>query len=323
MPSKPLTALILVLLIAGIFGYSKLDGKRDVPWLPARLVALMPGGAPGTPVAAAPDAAVVPPAGGGAAQVPAAQPPPGGEVQDPDDPATALKGPPDPPRADEGKFIRLERIVPMTPVPEDDSAIILKISADGSSFRWAGFDPGSLKMVAKLARERAVEAPDTRVVVVPDEQTPWQFVYWAFEILRAAGFTDTAIGVLPEGEMRGRLAMLLLPVSKETYVENPDAPEIKVTVARNAAGKPVYTLNGKECVTRQDLYKAAGETNSEYAELVDGDYAKDPGKTPWLFIAPPDITAGEAVRGLAAIRMAAVYSYRLGGEFTANPGLGE
>jgi hypothetical protein len=308
-----MTLLILFVAIAGAYGLTRVERKRDVPWLPPQLETLI---AAEAGYAAAPvDEPPAPLAPHGTA---------GGNIPVPVRPTPPKPGPAKPDPAAAQSLVPIEAQTTVAPKKgEISTAVVLKIGPDGTYLRWAGYDPGSFVTIAELMAT-AAENPEFQLVIAPDRKTPWKYVHWALELARDSGITDVGIGVtaLAGTTAVPEMQMFATPQSNTPYESDPDFPEIRVEVTIGAEGKPQWTVNDKAATVRQELFAAVGEVNTEYAEMMqDGDYARSPAKTPWLVVAGPEIPAKDVIQTLAAIRMAAVYTVRFGGEFPPNPGL--
>ena len=81
---------------------------------------------------------------------------------------------------------------------------------------------------------------------------------------------------------------------------------------------PIYEY---DCENRDELISLVSDLNSDMADTHDDpDYARDPAKTPWVVTAPGTMAAGHVLVTLDALRQAAIYTVRFGGEFPTPPG---
>ena len=300
MPSKKMMVFLLVLVAAGIYGGLEIDRRRDVPHSPPGYM-----GGPGVAVA-----------GGATAKAPdepgrPVLPPP---VDDgPDD------GPPKPdPRAD-GKIrptgVTLQPVNGQATVPVQDPGTneftILKLARDGE-MRWSGIAVGSYEALSKLC-EVAGKQPKFQLVIAPDHLLPWKNVYWVLQIAQANGIYDVGIGCTPTFDPdRTLLAMLKTPLPRAPYVEDPEIPELRVSLEVEKNGGVTYTIHDQVAEGWRAMMPILSGFNSEYAGVVDKDYSRDPSKTPWVLVVPPDAAARDAIRALEVIRLNAIYTVRFG-----------
>jgi len=303
---------LLVLVGVAIWGGLKIDRKRDVPHYPPGYLAVH-GVAVGTGVVAqVPDKPVKPnvrppprnnqPGSGGSGGAPRA----GGEIRIS--------------KAD----LTLQPVTPKSTLSvtqgEEQEFGLLKIKKDGE-LRWRGFAVGSFEMVGTLCAE-AARNDKFLLVIAPDHETPWKYVYWAMEAARKNGLYNVGLGVTPiysANPKRDLLAMLKAAQPREPYVENLDAPELRVLVEVERNGGVSYNVYDQVAESTNDLMRHLGGFNTEYAEMVDANYSRDPSKTPWVVVASPDTPTGAVLRCMDAIRQTAIYTVRFGGEFPDPP----
>ena len=315
MPSKKNTVLALILVAAGIGGsiyWENIGGgwTEKVPHYPPEFAQVY-----GLTI------------GTGAPAIPAPMP-------QPDKPKPPTRKPPvnkppteqpEPAAGDEEIRITDLQLQPVTgtqtrPVDgsDEDRLTVLRVYPDGR-LRWDSFTAGSYEIVGDLCK-RASEIEGFTLIIAPSHKTPWKYVYWAMQVAQENGIYNVGIGVTPNwDEKKNLLAQLKTPLPQTEYVEDPDCPEIKLSIEEDKTGNVEYTLLTDAGTGLSQLYKAVGTLNTEYAEFIDGNYTRDVSKNPWVVIAPPDTNSGAVCRTLDVIRACAVYTVRFGGEFPARP----
>jgi hypothetical protein len=200
----------------------------------------------------------------------------------------------------------------------DMSLAIVSIYADGK-LRWGGHSGISYATIADLCKKNSGNK-DFTLIIAPDHKTPWKYVYWAMQAAQENGVHRVGIGATPIYDSKKTLLVQLpVPRPTEEYVENPDIPTIKVSIEEDKTGNIEYTIGPDAGTGLQAFFNAVGSMNTEYAEFISGDYSRDVNKTPWVLIAGPEAKSGAVCRSLDAMRAAAIYTVRFGGEFPARP----
>ncbi|MHC4470690.1 MAG: ExbD/TolR family protein [Planctomycetota bacterium] len=304
MPSKRLTLLILLVIVGGVAGLSRIEPQKTragvVPpellrFISAHTGARM-GGEPAKP--------------------------------DPGSPDTGLDTPP--PEDDGPVDVRITDLnlqglsVAVTKPVEDPGTgdfAVIRIGAEGE-LRWGGINAGSYDMIAKLFKENyQLYGDDFQAIITPDQSAPWQYLYWTIECAREAGLKKVGLGVTPGTDEEGTLlAMyeLQLPVGEVKLPE--EMVQLEVEIKVGDGDLPAYDVFGQKAKSRQELFAKCSSFNGDYADEFGGDYARDASKTPWVIVAPPLMDSGTVLRALEALRLAAVYTVRFGGEFPTRPG---
>ena len=306
MPSKAQMLLIVLICAGGAFGASRVDWTRDVPYYPPEVVASMGGiGMPSLGGMPGERPGVGDGGGGGGLSIP----------EPPDD------------EGEENVHIHdltLTRInsdtCQVVDDPGDQTMVLIRVDKEGA-LRWGGIAAGGYDAVADLLGKNAA-MEGFRVVVVPDEMAPWQYVYWLLELAREKGVYDVAIGVTPAtADTDGTLlAAMATPLPSGEVKIPSDMVELEIALKWAEDGSLLYTVFDQEAEDRQKLYNKIGSYNFDYADEFGGEYCKDVNNTPWVVIAPPDMPTGEVLNALEAARHAAVYTVRFGGEFPSRPG---
>jgi len=307
MPSKGLMVLVILLVAGGIAGLSQVDFHRDVPHYPPGYADMVGGN---TPVPIGPGRATPPDRG--------------------DQPL-----PPDPEPEPETDEIRIRNVKltklsseGTTPVtdPDDGTLVRIDLYQDGK-FRFRGIDLGDWDFLVASVRQKVSQTPNAHIVIIPDRMCPWQYVNWVMEIARDAGVTKIGIGGYPDGDeektLLVELAVSLLPKGVEVMLPS-GMDELDVTIKEKAGGKgTTYEVYGQDAAGLYDLYTLVSSFNGDYADEYSLEYSKDVSKSPWVVTAPPKMATGHVLVTLDAIRRAAVYTVRFGGEFPPPPGKGK
>lgn len=311
MPSKRNTILALVAVVLLIWGGSQVDWTRNVPHYPPDF-AVVYGVDLGTGMPAA------------LAQVPRPNQP---KPNQPKPPTRQPEVVPEDPEPGEGGETRITWLTlqPVTaqhaPQVEDTGDMnlaIVSVYGDGK-LRWGGHSGISYATIADMCQKNAANAK-FKLIIAPDHKAPWKYVYWAIEAARENGVTNIGIGATPiYDDKKNLLVELKAPQPTEAYVENPDSPEIKVNIEEDKTGNIEYSIGPQAGTGLQALFGAVGAMNTEYAEFISGDYSRNVNTTPWVLVASPDTNSGAVIRTLDAIRAAAVYTVRFGGEFPDRP----
>jgi biopolymer transport protein ExbD len=301
MPSKGLTVLIVLFVVGSTWGLTQMDlrAPSDIPHYP-----------PGYG-----DAIAIGPAWPGTAE-PGEQP----EMEPETEPE------PEPEVDNEEIRIRNLHLTKLssegtTPVTRDPNLVRIDIEKEGV-VRVGGIDLGSWDFNVKTIRKKAQENPKAHFVLVPDRTVPWQYVYWLVEALRDAGVTKIGIGGYPdydtEGTLLAEIEVQLPPAGVEPTL--PDGMvQLDIVLSMNDEGKTTYEVFGSEASGLADLFTLVSSYNGDYADEFGKDYARDAGKTPWVLKAPSTMGTGHVLVTLDAVRRAAVYTVRFGGEFPPPP----
>lgn len=310
MPGKGLMVLIILFVAGSVYGLSLVDFTRDVPHYPPGYETLMHGGQP-VPVARGPVAGV--PENGGQPEKPA------------DEPA-------DEPVATEevrisNSDILLTKISPegtdAVMDPGDGSLVRIEIDETGG-VRVQGFNPGDWDFVPGVVAKKLKATENAHVVVIPHQRTPWQYVHWVLEMVRAGKPAKVGLGAYPDFDEQKTL-LYEVPV----YLLAPDAvaeisdemPEIVVTIDPAEDGKgATYTVFDDAAADQNEVYSKVASINTDYAEEFGGDYAKDVSKNPFVVKPDPKVFAGHVIVTLNTMRRTSLYTVRLGGEFAPIPG---
>ena len=306
MPSKGLMVVIILFVGGTIAGLSRVDFTRDVPHYPPGYEELMGGG---TPVAHLPGPSRNDPSG----------------ARKPDQP----KPEPEPADTDEIRIrnVKLTKLSSegTTPVtdPGDGTFVRIDIYKDGL-FRYGGFDVGDWSLLAVTIRKKLRKTKDAHIVIVPDRMCPWQYVYWVMDLVREAGATKVGIGGYPDYDEKktllAEIEVSLLP--KDVEVVLPDGmDEVGITISAKADGKgATYDVYGQDAEGLADLFTLVSSFNGDYADEFGPEYTRDVAKTPWVVAAPGTMATGHVLVTLDAIRRAAVFTVRIGGDLPPPPG---
>jgi biopolymer transport protein ExbD len=319
MPSKGLTVLIVLFVVGSIVGLSRVDFTVDKQRFPpdygllAAMGDMPPGPWGGVDPNAKPKVA------------------PGNQPDQADQPDQPDPGPSDEP--DDGtneiriKGMQLTRLSPEATKQvmrrDSDDFVILKLDKEGSP-NLDGVDLGDYALLDEKLMSTAAGAMELDLVIVPEEATPWQYVYWTLEAARKYGVTKVRIGGYPsyddEKTLLVALDVPLVPSDAEVEL-NEDMVELVIEVTLDADGKTTrYTVFEEEAAGLNGVFQKASSFNGDYADEFGVDYSRDPSKTPWVVTAPGTTPTGRVLRAMDAVRQAAIYSVRFGGEFPPPPG---
>jgi biopolymer transport protein ExbD len=320
MPSKRLMIVIVLFVAGAVWGLGQLDLSRPgVPHFPPEYTALV--GHEGVPMpAGAGDAA-----GGPDAPAPGAGQPGAGQ------PGGVAPDRPRPPPAGSSRDIRIDRIkltklsaektMPVEETEADDF-VVLQVGEDGSVM-WDSIETGDYETLVNLATKAKKDYGQPTVIVAPDRNAPWKYVYWVMRILGEAGIEDARLAGYPRTDERGSLLAKLeirTAFVPEDQVDLPeDAPELVIRVEQQEDGTAKYRVHDGEPDDMGAMQFTAGEYNKEYADFIDKDYSRVPAKSPWLVVATPETRAGHVLVGLDTLRQMAIYGVRLGGDYGPRP----
>jgi hypothetical protein len=319
MPSKGLTVLIVLFVVGSIVGLSRVDFHRDVPRFPPDYAEMASIGG-------------IPPGPWGQAD-PNAMPPkvaPGNQPDQPDQPDPPADEPSDEPDGTEEiriDQVRLTRLSPDATTQvmrrDTDDFVILRLDKEGSP-NLDGLELGDFALLGDKLMSTAAGAMALDLVIVPDESTPWQYVYWTLEMARKYGLTKVRIGGYPAYDDKKTLLTALdvplVPSDAEIEMAE-DMVELVVEVTLADDGKTSnYTVFEEKVAGLNGLFGKASSFNGDYADEFGLEYSKNPVNTPWVVVAPGTIGAGRVLRAMDALRQAAIYTVRFGGEFPTPPG---
>lgn len=307
MPSKGLMVLIILLVAGSIAGLSQVDFTRDVPHYPpgymgdgdgaVRVTHVPPGDQP--------------------------DPEPGQQPDPEDEPAT------DPSDENEIRIrnVKLTKLSPegVTTVldPGDGTLVRIDLDSEGAVL-FGGINLGDWEFLATAVRRKLEQVPNAHIVVVPDRLVPWQNVHWVMDVAREAGATKIGLCGFPDGDpeenLLAELEIMLLPKDGEATL--PDGmDELEISIFDKTDDKGVtYDVYGQDAADLGDLYSHVSSFNGDYADEYGLEYAKSASKTPWVIKAPATIATGHVLVLLDAVRRAAVYTVRFGGDIPARPG---
>jgi hypothetical protein len=205
--------------------------------------------------------------------------------------------------------------------PGTGDFVVVRIGREGE-LKWGGFRAGSYDMVGKLFVDNLSLYKDRfTAIVVPDHMTPWQYVYWALEAARDSGIEKIGLGANPGTDEDGTLlAMLEVHLTKDDIVLAEDMVGLEVVLTETEDDRVAYTVFDQPAESLSDLYPLVSGFNAEYAEEFGEDYSREVSMTPWVLKAPPLMASGRVLVTLDALRQAAIYTVRFGGEFPPRPG---
>jgi biopolymer transport protein ExbD len=307
MPSKPLTVLIVVFVVAATWGVSQIDWTKDVPFAPPDIP---PGHLGYTAPPQPADIAPPPDQPGGERPRITAPDQPGPEEPRPDisEPAPVEPPKPPPPPKPEVQLPDIDSKHAM-PIPTE-KVVPITIKKDGE-LRSGGVNLGSYTMVSA----RVSYDMGATTVIYAHKDAPWKLVYWAIQAAQQGGSNRMGLAF----RIGRRTAMMVIDLPETELRLNPDMPELPVELTTDDVGAYVFKVFDWEGTDLEAFGEMVGGFNNEYALEFGGDYARDPAKSPWVFRADPDLPVSKAMEVLAMVRDQAVYSVRLSEDFPDRP----
>jgi len=224
--------------------------------------------------------------------------------------------------------VKLTKLSPDKTLPvidEGDGKLVrIDITSEGAVL-FGGINLGDWDFLVSSVQKKLREIPDAHIVVVPDRMVPWQYVYWLMDVIRESGATKVGLGGYPDYDEKKTLLVELevALVPADTEVELPEGmTELVVELVKVEEGTGHYLVFEEQAEGLAALYPLVSGYNAEYADEYGAAYTKDPAKTPWVLKAPATMATGQVLVTLDAIRRAAVYTVRFGGDFPPPPGKG-